>query len=180
VLLMLDEVQTGMGRTGTLFACEREGVVPDVMTLGKGLGGGLPLSALLASREASCFRAGDQGGTFSGHPLTTAVGLAVLRELTAEGVLARVRAAAEHLKCGLSALGERIGGGPVRGRGLLQALPLPAPVGPEVVRAAFERGLLINAPRPGLLRFMPSLVVSDAEIDQMLALLEVALVASLR
>ncbi|HEY2734301.1 MAG TPA: aminotransferase class III-fold pyridoxal phosphate-dependent enzyme, partial [Polyangiales bacterium] len=104
LLLILDEIQTGIGRTGTLFASESEGVRPDIMTLGKGLGAGLPLAALLARREVSCFAPGDQGATFSGHPLMCAVGAAVLEEVSAPSFLDRVRRSGEHLSNGLRAL----------------------------------------------------------------------------
>jgi acetylornithine/N-succinyldiaminopimelate aminotransferase len=109
ILLILDEIQTGMGRTGTLFAFEQAGVKPDILTLGKGLGGGLPLAAVLCQREVSCFSVGDQGGTFTGHPVTCAVGIAVLRELTAPGFLAHVQRAGEHLNAGLTRLGQSYG-----------------------------------------------------------------------
>jgi len=168
VLLILDEVQTGMGRTGTLLACQSEGVRPDVLTLGKGLGGGVPLSALLATRQASCFAPGDQGSTFSGTPLMAAAGLAVLRALQASRFLPRVRARAGDLMNGLQGLAARFGCPEVRGQGLLQALVLPAACGDRVVKRAREVGLLINAPRPHLLRFMPALNVTRAEIATML------------
>lgn len=178
VLLIADEIQTGMGRTGTLFAFERAGITPDILTLGKGLGGGVPLAALLCRKEVSCFSPGDQGGTFTGHPLTCAVGLAVLRELTAPGFLEHVELAGAHLGAGLARIGERLGTR-ARGAGLLWALGLPAPRGAAVVAAAMQCELLINSPRPELLRFMPALNVSLAEIDQMLSRLEQALGAAL-
>lgn len=172
ILLILDEIQTGMGRTGTLFAFEHTGVRPDILTLGKGLGGGVPIAALLATREASCFEYGDQGGTFNGNPLMTAVGLAVLGELNREGFMDAVVARGEHLKRGLVELSQRHGLGPVRGRGLLLALDLSTPIGSEVVAAALEKGLLLNSPRPDSLRFMPALTVTEEEIDQMIEILE--------
>jgi acetylornithine/N-succinyldiaminopimelate aminotransferase len=168
VLLVLDEVQTGMGRTGSLFAFEAEGARPDVLTLGKGLGAGLPLAALLATREASCFAPGEQGGTFGGTPLVSAAGLAVLEALLAPGFLAGVRARGEALAAGLGRVADRFACPAVRGRGLLQALALPAPRAEAVVARAREGGLLVNAARPDLLRFMPALDVSEAEIDMML------------
>jgi acetylornithine/N-succinyldiaminopimelate aminotransferase len=174
VLLILDEIQTGMGRTGKLFACEHAGVAPDIMTLGKGLGAGMPLAALLARREVSCFAPGDQGGTFTGHPVGCAVGLAVVHELTGPGFLEHVERAGAHLAKGLRNLAA-LHDAPVRGAGLLWALGLPAKVAPAVVAAAFAEGLLINSPKPDLLRFMPALNVTLAEIDSMLALLERAL-----
>jgi acetylornithine/N-succinyldiaminopimelate aminotransferase len=172
LLLILDEIQTGMGRTGSMFACEAAGVRPDVMTLGKGLGGGIALAALLARKDVIRFAPGDQGGTYSAHALGCAVGRAVLHELDADGFLARVDAAGARLAAGLTRAAQRFGGAGPRGRGLLWAQALPKPVGPQLVEAAFARKLLINSPRPELLRFMPALNVSDAEIDEMLALLD--------
>ena len=165
LLLIADEIQTGMGRTGRLFACEHAGVQPDIMTLGKGLGGGVPLAALLATREASCFAPGDQGGTFNGTPLMAAVGLAVLERIDTPAFLAQVRAQAAYLRARLERLAVTRGLGAVRGRGLLLALDLGRAIGPEVVTRARARGLLLNAPRPHLLRFMPALTVSREEID---------------
>jgi acetylornithine/N-succinyldiaminopimelate aminotransferase len=173
VLLILDEVQTGTGRTGALFAAQHAAVTPDIMTLGKGLGGGVPLAALLASQCVSCVAPGDQGGTFAGHPLTTAVGLAVLRALRAGGFLAHVGAAGESLRRGLAAVGPCVTD--VRGLGLLCALTLPAPKARAMVDAALQHGLLLNAPQPTTLRFMPALDVTLHEIDQMLAHLALAL-----
>jgi acetylornithine/N-succinyldiaminopimelate aminotransferase len=174
VLLIADEIQTGMGRTGTLFACEAESVQPDIMTLGKGLGGGLPIGALLARAHVSCFAPGDQGGTFSGHPVLCAVAAAVLDALTAPGFLEHVLVAGEALRGGLRRIGARHGCN-VRGRGLLCALELPAERGPALVEAALARELLINSPQPSLLRLMPALNVSFDEIDEMLRRMEQAL-----
>lgn len=172
VLLILDEIQTGMGRTGWMFGFEDSGVRPDIMTLGKGLGGGVPLAALLAREEVCCFEYGDQGGTFNGNPLMCAVGSAVLAEIAAPGFLERVQAASKHLQRRLESLSGRHRFGQVRGQGLLLALDLTRPVGPTIVEAALSRGLLVNAPRPDTLRFMPALTISDAEIDQAVSLLD--------
>jgi len=172
VLLILDEIQTGIGRTGRVFGFEHAGVRPDILTLGKGLGGGVPLAALVASREVSCFEPGDQGGTFNGSPLITAVGCAVLETVRRPPFLAAVRESGDYLAARLRALSSVLGQGEVRGRGLLLALALTHGDADAVVQAAFERGLLINAPRPDTLRFMPALTVSRDEIDQMLKLLE--------
>ena len=171
LLLMLDEVQTGVGRTGTLFASEHEGVVPDVMTLGKGLGGGVPLAALVASEKAACFERGEQGGTFNGNPLMTATGNAVLDVVTAPGFLESVVIRGATLRNGLGGLASR-GVVEVRGRGLLVAARLDTPRAEAVKDAAFELGLLVNAVRPDTLRFMPALNVTDDEVTQMLQLLE--------
>jgi acetylornithine/N-succinyldiaminopimelate aminotransferase len=172
VLLILDEIQTGIGRTGRLYGFEHAGVRPDILTLGKALGGGVPLAALVASGEASCFEGGDQGGTFNGSPLMTAVGCAVLDTVRQPAFLANVRATSAHLVDRLGALSASLGHGAVRGRGLLLALALRRGDANTVVEAAFERGLLINAPRPDTLRFMPALTVTKEEVDEMLKLLE--------
>jgi len=174
ILLIVDEVQTGMGRTGKLFAHQHAAIAPDIMTLGKGIGGGVPLSALLAREDVCCFAAGDQGGTYNGNPLMTAVGCAVLDTLTAPGFLDEVTALGDYLAAGLQTLSDDLGLGGERGVGLLRALVLADDRGPALVEAARDlapEGLLLNAPRPNLLRFMPALTVSRAEIDQMLAAL---------
>ncbi|MFN7725820.1 MAG: aminotransferase class III-fold pyridoxal phosphate-dependent enzyme [Rubrivivax sp.] len=182
LLLIFDEVQTGVGRTGRLWGFEHSGVRPDVMTLGKGLGGGVPIGALLASEAASCFNLGDQGGTYNGNPLVCAVALAVLEVVTASGFLQQVRERGVQLREGLADLGRRVGGGPVSGQGLLLALPL---AGAEqasnaavalLARASVSRpGLLVNAVRPNRLRFAPALNVQPNELNLGLALLATAL-----
>ena len=173
ILLILDEIQTGMGRTGALFCFEHTGVRPDVLTLGKGIGAGTPLAALLAREEICCFEPGDQGGTYNGNALMAAVGQAVLEQLTSEGFLERVREAAARLRRGLETLSERYGLGGVRGRGLLLALDLkPRVDGHALVQRALNKGLLLNAPAPDALRFVPALNVSDAEIAEMLDVLD--------
>jgi acetylornithine/N-succinyldiaminopimelate aminotransferase len=172
ILLILDEIQTGMGRTGRLFAYQYADVLPDIVTLGKGIGGGVPLSALLATSDVSCFEPGDQGGTFNGNPLVTAAGLAVLDELTKPGFLEDVVGTGDYMWRGLEELSERHGLGAVRGRGLLQALDLGREWGGTIVERALRRGLLLNSPRPDALRFMPALTVSEDEIDEMLGVLD--------
>jgi acetylornithine/N-succinyldiaminopimelate aminotransferase len=180
VLLIADEVQTGVGRCGTAFACQHYGIEPDVMTLAKGLGGGVPLAALLCRERLNCFEPGDQGGTFCGNPLMAAVGLAVLQTVCQPDFLAAVQARAAQLSEGLRAIARDHGLIGERGLGLLRALELPTPVAPAVVTAAQALapvGLLLNAPRPHLLRFMPALNISAAEVDEGLALLRRALQA---
>jgi acetylornithine/N-succinyldiaminopimelate aminotransferase len=172
ILLITDEIQTGMGRTGTMFACEHTGITPDIMTLGKGIGGGVPLAALLAREEVCCFAHGDQGGTFNGNPLMTAAGMAVWRQLSQPGFLAAVAADGAYLADGLEQLSSRHGLGPVRGRGLLLALDLKSAKGPDIVAAALHEGLILNAPRPDSLRFIPALNVGRPDIDAMLEILE--------
>ena len=175
ILLIVDEVQTGMGRTGKLFAYEHAGITPDIMTLGKGIGGGVPLAALLAREEICCFEPGDQGGTYNGNPLMTAVGVAVIQRLLAPGFLALIEARGLYLSKRLLELTAKHGLKGERGSGLLRALILSDERGPEIVRRALEstpKGLLLNSPRPNLLRFMPALNVTESEIDQMIAMLD--------
>jgi len=179
LLLIVDEVQTGMGRTGRLFGYEHAGIEPDIMTLGKGIGGGVPLAALLAREAVCCFEHGDQGGTYNGNPLMTAVGAAVLEALLAPGFLQGVAARCEQLERGLAALSRQRGLGEVRGRGLLMALDLGRDAGAKVVEHVRVNGLLLNSPRPNTLRFMPALNVSAEEIELMLAGLDGGLGATL-
>jgi acetylornithine/N-succinyldiaminopimelate aminotransferase len=179
VLLIFDEIQTGIGRTGHMFCFEHSGVPPDIMTVGKGIGGGVPLTALLAREEVCLFEAGDQGGTFNGNPLMTAVGHAVVQEISRPGFLAQVEISGIYFSEKLNALSGELRLGEVRGKGLLLALELNQPIASRVVDAALELGLLINAPRPSVLRFMPALNVSRGEIDQMVEILRTAIQASL-
>ena len=179
LLLIVDEVQSGMGRTGELFAYQLSDVEPDIMTLGKGIGGGVPLAALLAREEIACFEPGDQGGTYNGNPLMTAVGVAVIKELLKPGFLQGVRERADYLRAGSLKLSEKHGFEGERGEGLLRALQLGRDIGPQIVEAARTMepvGLLLNSPRPNLLRFMPALNVTNDEIDQMFAMLSDVLV----
>ena len=174
ILLIVDEVQTGMGRTGELFAYQLSNVVPDIMTLGKGIGGGVPLAALLCREEIACFEAGDQGGTYNGNPLMTAVGIAVIEVLLADGFMQSVRDKGTYLSTELKKLSLKHGLGAERGEGLLRALDLGSEIGPKIVDMARDmgpEGLLLNSPRPNLLRFMPALNVTTGEIDQMIAML---------
>jgi acetylornithine/N-succinyldiaminopimelate aminotransferase len=168
LLLILDEIQTGMGRTGKLFHYEHTDIAPDIMTLGKGIGGGVPLAALLATEAACCFEHGDQGGTFNGNPLMCAAGLAVLSEVGSPAFLKAATEAGRTLETELQKLSARHGLGEVRGRGLLLALDLKLPIAAAVVAEAFDAGLLLNAPQPDALRFMPALNVSRDEIAEMI------------
>jgi acetylornithine/N-succinyldiaminopimelate aminotransferase len=172
ILLILDEVQTGMGRTGRMFAYRHFGIEPDILTLGKGIGGGMPLSALVARDEVSCFESGDQGGTYNGNPLATAAGCAVMETLLQPGFLDEVAAKGEALRSRLQAISAKYGMGGVRGLGLSLALDLKREIGPQIVAEAFRRGLLLNSPRPNSLRLMPALTVSLEEIAQMAEILD--------
>jgi acetylornithine/N-succinyldiaminopimelate aminotransferase len=174
LLLIVDEVQTGIGRTGQLFGYQLSDVEPDIMTLGKGIGGGVPLAAMLCKEEIACFEPGDQGGTYNGNPLMTAVGTAVMNEVTRPGFLQSVRDTSEYLSAELLKLSDKHGFQGERGEGLLRALKLGKDIGPQIVEAARDMnpvGLLLNSPRPDLLRFMPALNVSKEEIDQMILML---------
>jgi len=175
ILLILDEIQTGIGRTGRMYGYEHAGIEPDIVTLGKGLGGGTPIAALVASAGASVFEYGDQGGTFNGNALMAAVGCAVVTAVRAPGFLDSVATSGRYLADRLGALAAELGHGEVRGRGLLVAVQLQGRDATKVARAALDRGLLINAPRPDTLRFMPSLTVSRDEIDGMLERLRLSL-----
>jgi acetylornithine/N-succinyldiaminopimelate aminotransferase len=171
---MFDEVQTGVGRTGTLFAHERAGVAPDVMAVAKGIGNGFPVGAVLATAHAaSGLTPGTHGSTYAGNPLASAVGNAVLDVMLADGFLARVGAAGARLRAGLEDLAERRGDivAGVRGRGLMLGLKLR--VAPAAFnKACFERGLLAVPAGDDVVRLLPPLVVTDAEIDEALGLLD--------
>jgi acetylornithine/N-succinyldiaminopimelate aminotransferase len=174
LLLIVDEVQSGMGRCGELFAYQLSNIEPDIMTLGKGIGGGVPLAAMMCREQIACFEPGDQGGTFNGNPLMTAVGSAVMNELLKPGFLQSVRDKGAYLRAELLKLSAQYNLQGERGEGLLRALKLGKDVGPKIVDAARDMnpvGLLLNSPRPDLLRFMPALNVTTVEIDQMIAML---------
>jgi len=178
LLLILDEVQTGVGRCGVLWGHELFGVEPDIMTLAKGLGGGVAIGAFLAKESASAFEPGDHGSTFGGNPLACAAALTVLREVLARDLPGRARAMGDYFRGRLEGLQARW---PVitevRGRGLLLAIEFDREIAQAVLDALVERGVLVNAPKPTALRFMPPLVISEAEIDDACAALEAALEA---
>ncbi len=172
LLLIFDEVQTGVGRTGTLFAYEQFGVAPDIMTLGKGLGGGLPIGACLATETAAAaFEPGTHASTFGGNPVCCAAGLAVLRTLLEGRVLEHGRRMGAYLARGLQDMKDRL---PMvkeaRGLGLLQGLELTVD-GKPVVADCLARGLLINCTADRVLRFVPPLIITQADIDRLLDLL---------
>jgi acetylornithine/N-succinyldiaminopimelate aminotransferase len=175
LLLILDEIQTGMGRTGKLFHYELAEIAPDIMTLGKGIGGGVPLGALLATKQASCFAHGDQGGTYNGNPLMCAAGLAVLDVVSQPDFLKAVTENGHMLAAELQRLSARHGLGRVRGEGLLLALDLKRPIGASIVAEALGDGLLLNAPQPDALRFMPALNVTREQIAMMIGGLDAVL-----
>ncbi len=176
MLLILDEIQVGMGRTGTLWAHEQAGIEPDVMTSAKALGGGLPIGALLAKEHANVFEPGDHGSTFGGQPLATAAAAHVVRRVLEGDILQNVRARGDQAARALTALGEKhavVKG--VRGRGLLIGLELNEAIAGDVVVASMHAGLLLNPVRPDVVRLMPPLTVSADEIDRCVAIIDAAI-----
>ena len=173
VLLILDEIQTGAGRTGSWFAFQRYGIVPDAMALAKGIGGGVPIGALIAYGEAAeLLVAGQHGSTFGGNPLVTAVSNAVLGEIESAGLVENARIRGEQLR-------EAIDGLPlvaeVRGAGLLIGVGLSKPVGNAVVAAAAAAGLIINAPNDTSIRLAPPLIITDADVAEFIEKFTIAL-----
>ena len=176
LLLIFDEVQTGLGRLGTLFGYESFSVEPDIMTLAKGLGGGVPIGAFLAKDAACAFDPGDHGSTFGGNPLTCAAAYASTRYIVDNDVSANAKEMGEHLGKGLNTLmqdHEFIS--EVRGMGLLWAMQFNSDMTPAVIEASNKAGLLMNPLRPNAIRLMPPLTVTREEIDQALQKLETAL-----
>jgi len=167
LLFMLDEAQTGIGRLGTLFGFERWGIEPDIATLAKGLGGGVPIGAVLATEEAAVMEPGDHGSTFGGNPLMCAVGNAVVSYMLENDVLGNVQRVGGHLKSRLQGL---VGAQPlvesVRGDGLLLAIELTAERAPDVSRIGLDEGILLNATGPTTLRLAPPLIITEAEADE--------------
>lgn len=182
-LFVLDEVQTGIGRTGHWFAHQAEGVAPDVVTLAKGLGGGLPIGACIAFSDtatvdpAALFTPGSHGSTFGGNPVCCAAALAVLRTVATEGLLDHVKRIGEQLRRGVEALGHPLVSG-VRGAGLLLGVVLAAPVSAAVAAALRDAGFLVNPAQPDVIRLAPPLVLTAAQADAFLTALPAALDAA--
>ena len=176
ILLILDEIQTGCGRTGMLWAHEVSGIKPDIMTVGKGLGGGIPIAALLANDRAACFGPGDHGSTFGGNPLCCAVAAAVFRFIVKEdlpGNAVRVGSYFRERLLGLQEEWDVVK--EVRGRGLLLAVEFTKPVALAMAKACRERGLLLNPIPPQTIRFMPPLIISPQDVDQAIVILDAAI-----
>jgi acetylornithine/N-succinyldiaminopimelate aminotransferase len=170
-LLVLDEIQSGIGRTGDWFAHQREGVMPDVLTLAKGLGGGLPIGACIGiGRYGSVLGKGDHGSTFGGNPVACAAALAVLDTIERDGLLAHVTAVGEHLVAGIAGIGHPLVGG-VRGSGLWLAIVLNGTAGTAVAATAQRQGFLVNAVQPDAIRLAPPLILTAAEADTFVAAL---------
>jgi len=175
LLLVVDEVQTGMGRTGRWWAHQHAGITPDVMTVAKGLGGGVPIGAVLAAARADVFEPGDHGSTFGGNPLAAAVACAVLRTIDEEHLVDRAARVGEYLRESLLSL--RSDGVPVatvRGRGLMLALVLDEPIAARAGRAALDSGVIVNAIGDSVLRLLPALTITEDEIDEALRRLRMA------
>jgi len=176
ILLILDEVQTGVGRTGTLFAYEQCGVEPDIMTLAKGLASGVPIGAILAKERVAVFTPGEHGSTMGGNPLACAAGYATVRFIIDNGIPGKVKAVGEHLIAGLEGFKQKF---PfiteVRGRGLLVAMEFSSDIAQSVLTACLERGLLVNRVKPNAVRFMPPLIIENKEVDEALGILDKAL-----
>lgn len=171
VLLIVDEVQTGIGRTGSLFAYQQYQAEPHIMTLGKGLGGGVPIAAMVIDEAVSCFDYGDQGGTYNGNPLMCAVSGAVLQEVLAADFLTQVTRVSDYFCEQLAVLASDFGLGATRGKGLLLAINTGAFSASKIVELARDAGLLLNAPREDSLRFMPALTLTEKEVDEGIAIL---------
>jgi acetylornithine aminotransferase len=170
-LLVLDEVQTGMGRTGSFYAHQHDGITPDVVTLAKGLGGGLPIGACLAiGRAADLLTPGLHGSTFGGNPVCTAAALAVLKVIAADDLVRRADASGKSLKHRIGSLGHPLIDH-VRGRGLLLGIVLSAPHAKDVEMAARDAGYLVNAAAPNVIRLAPPLIITESQLDEFVAAL---------
>ncbi|MFT2019066.1 acetylornithine transaminase [Streptomyces sp. 796.1] len=174
-LLVVDEIQTGIGRTGHWLACAAQGVQPDVITLAKGLGGGLPIGATLAfGAAADLLTPGQHGSTFGGNPISCAAALAVLETIEADGLLAHVQQVGQRLRAGIEAL-EHPAVAQVRGAGLLLGIVLHEPLAQRVQQAAQDAGFLVNAVAPDVIRLAPPLIVTADEVDALLRALPAVL-----
>ncbi len=176
ILFMLDEVQTGIGRTGSLFAYEQYNVEPDIMTLAKGLASGIPIGAFLAKEHVSVFGPGEHGSTFGGNPLACAAAYATVKHIIDQDISGKVKQVGKYFMAKLEGLKQKF---PfiteVRGRGLLIALEFDSEVAQEMAMACLERGLLVNKVKPNALRFMPPLIIGEEEVDKAIEILDAAL-----
>ena len=176
ILFILDEIQTGIGRTGTLFAYEQYGIEPDIMTVGKGLASGVPIGAILAKDRASVFNPGEHGSTFGGNPLACAVGYATVKFIIDSDIAGKVKGVGQYLITRLESLRQKFQFiTEVRGRGLLVAMEFDSDIAQSLVMACLERGLLVNRVKPNALRFMPPLIIGTEEVDEALGILDSAL-----
>ena len=176
ILLILDEIQTGVGRTGTLFAYKQYSIEPDIMTLAKGLGSGVPIGAILAKDRASVFAPGEHGSTFGGNPLACAAGYATIKFIMDNNIAGNAKKVGQYFIDRLESLKQKFHFiTDVRGRGLLVALEFGRDIAPSVVTACLAKGLLVNRLKPNALRFMPPLIIGNEEVDEALGILDRAL-----
>jgi len=176
ILLILDEIQTGLGRTGTLFAYEQYGIEPDIITLAKGLASGIPIGAILAKDRANVFAPGEHGSTFGGNPVTCAASYATLKFIIDNDIAGNARRVGQYFADELEKLRQKFQFiTDVRGRGLLIALEFSSDIAQLAVMACLERGLLVNRVKPNALRFMPPLIIGNDEVDEALSILAKAL-----
>ncbi|NQT73842.1 MAG: acetylornithine transaminase [Chloroflexi bacterium] len=173
LLLLLDEIQTGIGRTGTLFAYEQLGIEPDIVTLAKGLGGGVPIGAILAKEHASVFEPGEHGSTFGGNPLVCAVGYATMKFILENGILENTREVGAYLIAALEGLKSEFDFiTDVRGKGFLCAVQFDREISADVITACNERGLLLNPVKPDAIRMMPALITQKSDVDEAISILK--------
>jgi predicted acetylornithine/succinylornithine family transaminase len=173
ILLILDEIQTGMGRMGTLWGYQQFGIEPDIMTLAKGLANGVPIGALLAKEKAAVFVPGDHGSTFGGNPLACAAGYATLKYLVDNNVADNAKKVGSYFLGGLEKLEQKYSLiTAVRGRGLLLAIEFSKDIGKEALLACLQNGLLVNKVKPNALRFIPPLIITNKDVDEALAILD--------
>ncbi len=176
ILLILDEIQTGIGRMGTLFAYEQYGIEPDIMTLAKGLGSGVPIGAILAKDRASVFVPGDHGSTFGGNVLVCAASYATVKFIIDNDIAGNAKRVGSYFIAGLEGLKHKFDFiTDVRGRGLLIALEFSSDIAQSVLMACLDGGLLVNRLKPNTLRFMPPLIIGNDEVDEALGILDRAL-----
>ena len=176
ILFILDEIQTGVGRLGTLFAYEQYGVEPDIMTLAKGLASGMPIGAILAKDRASVFAVGEHGSTFGGNPVTCAAAYATLKYIVDHGIVENARQVGQYLAAGLRGLKQKfVFITDVRGLGLLQAIEFRDDIARSAMMACLDGGLLVNKLKPNALRFMPPLIIGREDVDEALDILDRAL-----
>jgi len=172
ILFILDEIQTGIGRTGTLFAYEQYGVEPDIMTLAKGLGSGVPIGAFLAKENVSLFSPGEHGSTFGGNPLVCAAAHAALKYIIDNDIPAKVKRVGNYFMTKLESLKQQFDFiTKLRGRGLLIALEFDQEIAEKLVLDCVEKGLLVNEVKPNALRFMPPLIITEKEVDKAIGIL---------
>ncbi|TET16908.1 MAG: acetylornithine transaminase [Dehalococcoidia bacterium] len=176
ILLILDEIQTGMGRMGTLFAYEQYGIEPDVMTLAKGLASGMPIGAIMAKDRASVFTPGEHGSTYGGNPVACAAGYATLKFIVENDIAGNAKRVGQYLASRLENLKQKFQFiTDVRGHGLLLAMEFSSDIAHSVVMDCLDRGLLVNQLKPNALRFMPPLIIGNEEVDEALGILDKAL-----